>query len=61
MSADKQLIQELTMALQDVLTAIDAAEEVGCIDHLDAWEDANEQWDEPIENARELLAKIPKE
>jgi hypothetical protein len=61
MSADKQLIQDLAVALRDVLAAIDAAEEVGCIDHLDAWDDANEQWDEPVENARELLDKIPKE
>ena len=49
---DKMRLQEL---LHGVLTAISEAERVGCIDHLDCWDDAEVVWDKPIREAKEAV------
>jgi hypothetical protein len=49
MSEQEQVIREL-------LDAISEAERVGCLDHLDCWDEANERWYAPIARARKLIA-----
>jgi len=49
---DMERLQEL---LHGVLTAISEAERVGCIDHLDCWDDAEVVWDKPIQEAKEAV------
>ena len=49
---EKMRLQEL---LHGVLTAISEAERVGCIDHLDCWDDAEVVWDKPIREAKEAI------
>lgn len=45
----------LARSLVLVLAAIDKARDVGCIEHLDCWDDSEAQFYKPIQDARMLL------
>lgn len=53
LKAARQRVSVLTVILRRVLQAIDRAEEVGCLDHLDCWETADRDWYDPIRAARD--------
>ena len=42
-------------ALRGVVAATEASEEAGCLLYLDAWDDAEAFWEQPLERARALL------
>jgi hypothetical protein len=50
-TAEKRLVE----ALSDLFNAIANADRAGCIDHIDCWDDAEELWFEPLNNAAKLL------
>lgn len=45
----------LARSLVLVLAAIDKARDVGCVEHLDCWDDSEAQFYKPIQDARMLL------
>ena len=54
-TALRQEKMRLQGLLHGVLTAISEAERVGCINHLDCWDDAEVVWDKPIREAKEAV------
>jgi hypothetical protein len=42
-------------ALRGVLSAITDAENAGCIEHLDCWDEADERWHAPLNIARAAM------
>jgi hypothetical protein len=43
---------ELKQHILNVLEAIDKVEAAGCLDHLDCWDESEEEWDKPIAMAK---------
>lgn len=49
--------ESLELALQGLLDALNAAMDVGCLEHTDAWEDAEDKLWNPMNVAEKLLNK----
>ncbi len=47
--------EPLEEALEALVVAMEQSVEVGCTDHLDCWEEAEELWWGPLVRARKLL------
>jgi hypothetical protein len=46
---------ELIELIASLVAAMEASSEVGCTDHLDCWDEAEEVWHAPLRRAKELL------
>lgn len=51
----EQGVKNAAVVISDLLKAVEDARKVGCIEHLDCWDDADEKWYGPIERARQFL------
>jgi hypothetical protein len=51
----EQDTEKLRAHIRALLDAIQAAKDIGCIDHIDCWDDSDEKFYKPIHEAKKAL------
>ncbi len=51
----KYTMEEVLDVMRRLVRAMDEAQDVGCVDHLDCWDEAETKWYLPIEQAKAIL------